>query len=47
MVHFLPVLCGRSVEKSVTEQEVVHVAFADPETRKPTLAFFKVGAPSQ
>ena len=47
MVNFLAVLCDRSVEKSVTEQEVVYVAFADPEIRKPTLAFFKVGAPSQ
>ena len=47
MVNFLAVLCDRSVEKSVTEQEVVYVAFADPEIRKLTLAFFKVGAPSQ
>ena len=47
MVNFLAVLCNRSTDKSVTEQEVVYVAFADPETGKATLAFFEVVATSE
>ena len=46
MVNFLAVLCDGSTDKSVTEQEVVYVAFADPETGKPTLPLFEVVAPS-
>ena len=34
-------------KKSVMEQEVVYVALADPETRKPILVFFEVVAPSE
>ena len=47
MVNFLAVLCNRSTDKSVTEQEVVYVAFADAETGKATLAFFEVVATSE
>ena len=47
IVNFLGVLCDGSTDKSVMEQEVVYVAFADPETGKPTLAFFEVVAPSE
>ena len=47
MVHFLAVLCDRSTDRSVTEQEVVYVAFADPGTGKPTLAFLQVVTPSE
>ena len=32
MINFLAVLHDESTDKSVTEQEVVCVAFADPET---------------
>ena len=42
MVNFLAVLCDGSTDKSVAEQEYVFVAFADPETGKPALAFFEV-----
>ena len=47
MVNFLAVLCDGLTEESVTEQEVVYVAFADPETGKQTLAFFEVVTPSE
>ena len=47
MVNFLPVLCNGSIDKSVSEQEIVFVAFADPETRKPSFVFFEVIAPSK
>ena len=33
--------------KVLWEQEVVYVAFAHPETGKPTLAFFKAVTPSE
>ena len=32
-------------DKGIVEQEVLYVIFADPETFKPTLAFFEVIAP--
>lgn len=47
MVNFLPVLCNGSIDKSVSEQEIAYVAFADPETRKPSFVFFEVIAPSK
>ena len=47
IVNFLAVLCNGSTGKSFTEQEVVYVAFADPETGKPTLPFLEVVAPSE
>ena len=47
MVNFLPVLCNGSIDKSVSEQEIVFVAFADPGTRKPSFVFFEVIAPSK
>ena len=47
MVNFLPVLCNGSIDKSVSEQEIVFVAFADPETRKPSFVFFEAIAPSK
>ena len=47
MVNFLAVLCGGSTDKSIAEQEVVYVAFADPETGKRTLEFLEVVAPSE
>ena len=46
MVSFLAILCDGSTDRSVREQEVVYVAFADPEAGKPTLAFLVV-APSE
>ena len=39
-MNFLAVLCDDSTDKSITEQEVVHVIFADPETHLPVLNFF-------
>ena len=47
MVNFLAVLCDRSADRSVTEQEVVYAAFADTGTGKPTLAFLEVVTPSE
>ena len=47
MVNFLAALGDVSTNKSVTEQEVVYIHFADPEAGKATLAFFKVIAPSK
>ena len=47
MVNFLAVLCGGSTDKSIAEQEVVYVAFTDPETGKRTLEFLEVVAPSE
>ena len=41
-VNFLAILCDGSTDKSITEQEVVYVIFADPETCKPTMKFFQV-----
>ena len=35
------------MDKNVMEQEVVYVAFADPEKGKPTHVFFGVAAPSE
>ena len=39
-VNFLAVLCDDSTDKSITDQEVVHVNFTDPETHLPVLNFF-------
>ena len=39
-MNFLAVLCDDSTDKSITEQEVVHVIFTDPETYLPVLNFF-------
>ena len=47
MVKIFPVLCDGSLDKSVMEQKFVYVAFADPETEKPTLMLFEVVAPSK
>ena len=46
MVNAFPVLWDGSMDKSVMEK-YVYVAFADPETGKPTLVFFEVVAPSK
>ena len=47
MVNFLVVLCDGSIGKNVMEHKVVYIAYADPETVKPTLTFFEVAAPSE
>ena len=44
-VNFIGILCDGSTDKGIVEQEVLYVIFADPETFKPTLAFFEVIAP--
>ena len=45
--YFFAVLYNGSVEKSGMEQEVVYVAFADPEIGKPTFVFLAVVALSE
>ena len=34
MANFLTAMCVESIDRSVTEQEVVYVALVDPENRK-------------
>ena len=34
MANFLTAICVESIDRSVTEQEVVYVALVDPENRK-------------
>ena len=34
-------MCGGTTDASITEQEVVYVFFADPDTMEPTLTFFE------
>ena len=46
LVNFITILCDRSTDNSVIEQEVLYVIFTDPEPFKPTMKFFKVVAPA-
>ena len=46
-VNFLAVLCDGSMDKSVTEQDVVYVTFADPETGNLLHPLQEVVAPSK
>ena len=43
-VNFITVLCDGSTDTSITEQEVIYVIFADPDSFRPILAFFEVAA---
>ena len=40
LVKVLEVFCDSSTDKNITEQEIVHVIFTDPETHLPVLKFF-------
>ena len=40
--NFFAVICDGSMDKSVTEQDVVYVPFADSETGKSAVAFFEL-----
>ena len=44
-VNFFAILCDRSTDHSITEQEVVYVAYADPDSFQPCLKFFHLASP--
>ena len=41
-VNFVAILIDGTTDRAVKEQEVLYVMFVDPDTHKPTLAFFEV-----
>ena len=44
-VNFFAISCGRSTDHSITEQEIVYVAYADPDSFQPFLKFFHLASP--
>ena len=40
-VNFIAILCNGTTDASITEQEVVHVFFVDPDIMQPMLEFFE------
>ena len=44
-VNFFAILCDRSTDHSITEQEVVYVAYADPDSFQPCLKFLHLALP--
>ena len=45
LVNFIAVLCDGSINKSITEHEVIYVIYVDPKTNLPVMKFFKIAAP--
>ena len=41
-VNFITILIDGTTDRAVKEQEVFYVMFIDPDTYKPTLAYFEV-----
>ena len=43
--EFIAILCDRSTDKSINEQEVIYVIYVDPDTGLPVMNFFEIAAP--
>ena len=44
-INFFAILCDGSTDYSITEQEVVYVAYANPDSFQPCLKLFHLASP--